>query len=237
MAQIAKPIEKPASESTVIATSQTAPIAQISPPSDAPRLALNYCRLGATDAQLAEFFDVSPETLGGWLADSREFAAAVRRGRKMADAEVVDSLHQLATGYVETVEKVMVCHGEPMVVTYRKQHRPDRKAGMTWLSNRMPQDWKLPGTKREEKSVADAVDLFALPLLIDEDLAIDDRHPERSRPQDGAVEGPPLVDATAEQVPPLRLVPLASGRDDECEELPECALGLPPPPERVLAAA
>src|SRR5688572_24102354 len=40
------------------------------------------------------------------------------------------------------------------------------------------------------------------------------RHPERSRPKGGAVEGPPLVDASTKQVPPLRLATLGSGRDD-----------------------
>src|SRR5262249_31635038 len=40
------------------------------------------------------------------------------------------------------------------------------------------------------------------------------RHPERSRPKGGAVEGPVLVDASAKQVPPLRLAALGSGRDD-----------------------
>src|SRR4029453_7272334 len=40
------------------------------------------------------------------------------------------------------------------------------------------------------------------------------RHPERSRAKGGAVEGPVLVDASTEQVPPLRLAALGSGRDD-----------------------
>src|SRR5512139_169383 len=39
------------------------------------------------------------------------------------------------------------------------------------------------------------------------------RHPDRSAKR--AVEGPALVDATTEQVPPLRLATLGSGRDDE----------------------
>src|SRR5688500_8662632 len=42
------------------------------------------------------------------------------------------------------------------------------------------------------------------------------RHPERSRPKGGVVEGPRLVDASPKQVPPLRLAALGSGRDDGC---------------------
>ncbi len=45
------------------------------------------------------------------------------------------------------------------------------------------------------------------------------RHPERSRPMGGVVGGPVHVDATTEQVPPLRTASLTSGRDDGGEEL------------------
>jgi hypothetical protein len=41
------------------------------------------------------------------------------------------------------------------------------------------------------------------------------RHPERSRLKGGAVEGPVLAVAPAEQVHPLRLAALGSGRDDD----------------------
>src|SRR3981189_2967651 len=40
------------------------------------------------------------------------------------------------------------------------------------------------------------------------------RHPERSRPTGGVVEGPLLVAEPTEKVPPLRLAALGSGRDD-----------------------
>src|SRR5215216_1854087 len=40
------------------------------------------------------------------------------------------------------------------------------------------------------------------------------RHPERSRPKGGVVEGPVFADASTKQVPPLRLASLGSGRDD-----------------------
>src|SRR5580700_6451260 len=40
------------------------------------------------------------------------------------------------------------------------------------------------------------------------------RHPERSRPTGGVVEGPHLVAQATEWVPPLRLAALGFGRDD-----------------------
>jgi hypothetical protein len=173
MSEMLKTLDSCASEAGAIGEAPMAEIAQISPPPTAAHLALNYCRLGASDAQLCEFFAISPVTLGCWLAGDRDFAAAVRRGRKMADAEVGDSLHRLATGYVETVEKVMICRGEPMVVTYRKQHPPHHKATVTWLCNRLPQDWKLPGARRQEVAVApQTVDL---PLLVEEESVVEEQ--------------------------------------------------------------
>ena len=39
-------------------------------------------------------------------------------------------------------------------------------------------------------------------------------HPERSRPTGDVAEGPCLIVGATEQVPPLRLAALGSGRDD-----------------------
>ncbi len=227
--------------------SATAGIAEITPPPGSPHLALNYCRLGATDAQLAEFFAVSPETLGGWLAHSREFAAAVRRGRKMADVDMIDSLYRLGMGYVEPAEKVMVCRGEPVVVRYQRHHRPDYRAGMTWLCNRMPHLWKWPGTRLHEEAAVEAADRFTLPLLVDESLALEPVATDEPAPGDDAVlESDKEEEAVAAAVPEhpgsLGEVALpAVGRNlhlDMLASIARCAaLGLPPPPQPVLAPA
>ena len=44
-------------------------------------LAHNYCLLGATNAELADFFDVAPRTIDNWIASHSAFADAVQRGR------------------------------------------------------------------------------------------------------------------------------------------------------------
>ena len=44
-------------------------------------------------------------------------------------------------GYVQPVERVMVCHGEPLIVRYTRQRRPHTHAGMFWLCNRLPEQW------------------------------------------------------------------------------------------------
>ena len=47
-------------------------------------LARNYCLLGATNADLAGFFDVTSRTIDNWIAAHPEFAAAVREARAVA---------------------------------------------------------------------------------------------------------------------------------------------------------
>lgn len=127
-------------------------------------LAENYCRLGATNAQLAELFEVPGDTLQLWLADLPDFAAAVSLGRATADAEVAESFYRRAKGYDETVQRVMKCRGEPITVSYTKHHLPNAWAGLNWLCNRRPQNWSWHGKKDE--AAEDPVDLYAQPLLL-----------------------------------------------------------------------
>jgi hypothetical protein len=207
-------------------------------------LAQNFCRLGATNAQLAELFDVPTETIALWLADIPDFAEAVRHGRVMADAYVAESLFQRATGYVETVERIMMCRGAPMTVTYKKQHPPHVAASMEWLCNRRPQNWSWHGKK--EDTAEDPLDLYAQPLLPCPAPALAEaampheekhhpageqevpapaaaeagphmaniRHPDRRRAERAEVEGPVLLLRRQEQVPRLRRPSGGSARDD-----------------------
>ena len=62
-------------------------------------LAHNYCLLGATNPELAGFFDVAPRTIDNWIASHPAFAEAVREGRVVADARVARCLYERAVGY------------------------------------------------------------------------------------------------------------------------------------------
>ena len=71
------------------------------------KLARKFCILGATNEQLAEFFDVALSTIGDWLVQFPEFKQAVNQGRAVADADVAESLYGRATGYDRKVEKIV----------------------------------------------------------------------------------------------------------------------------------
>ena len=80
----------------------------------------NYCLLGATNDQLADFFGVSPSTIDNWIAGRRDFEAAVKSGRVIADAKVARGLYVRAVGYDRTVEREVILGGELKPVTSTK---------------------------------------------------------------------------------------------------------------------
>lgn len=73
--------------------------------------------LGATDEELADFFDVNVATLNRWKKSHPEFCASIKEGKRVADAEVAHSLYQRALN-------------------------GDTTAAIFWLKNRRKQNWR-----------------------------------------------------------------------------------------------
>lgn len=94
--------------------------------------------LGATDEELARFFDVTPAVLRGWIADIPAFAAAVRSGRDLADAEVADRLHRRALGFSHDAVRIFA----DRQVSYVEHYPPDTAACIFWLKSRRPAKWR-----------------------------------------------------------------------------------------------
>ena len=112
-------------------------------------LAHNYCLLGATNPELAGFFDVSPRTIDNWIASHPAFAEAVREGRVVADARVARCLYERAVGYSCTVERTVLHDGEERTLKNVVHYPPDTRACIFWLRNRRREAWS-------EKSAAAA---------------------------------------------------------------------------------
>jgi hypothetical protein len=102
----------------------------------------NYCLLGATNDELAEFFHVSPRTIDRWIAERADFGDAVRSGRVVADARVARGLYGRAVGYDRTVERMAVVAGELKPVTNTIHYPANVQACMFWLRNRRRQTWR-----------------------------------------------------------------------------------------------
>lgn len=122
---------------------------------------MKLCKLGATDDQIAQFFEVEESTINNWKITHPEFLESVKAGKIIADAEVANSFHKRAVGYKYdevTYEKIDVKNDgmevdpdgdiedtkaevyKRKVVT--KEIPPDAGAALNWLKNRQKEIWR-----------------------------------------------------------------------------------------------
>lgn len=108
-----------------------------------PEQAEKLCRLGATNKELADFFDINERTIVEWLSKHPEFYEAVKRGKDYFDNERVEkALAQRALGYEHEEEDYKVVNGELVKTTVIKRYPPDTTAAIFWLKNRSRNRWR-----------------------------------------------------------------------------------------------
>jgi hypothetical protein len=84
------------------------------------------CRLGATDKEIADFFDVAESTIYLWKLKEPSFSEALKKGKIESDMNVANSLYNRAKGY-----------------DVDGKHIPaDTTAIIYWLKNRRPNEWR-----------------------------------------------------------------------------------------------
>jgi hypothetical protein len=107
-------------------------------------LARLMCENGATDADLADAFDVTTRTIGRWQSAHKEFGVALKIAKGEFDDRVERALAQRAIGYSYDTEKVFMLPGskEPVYVPYREHLPPDPVAAFKWLSCRRMNEWR-----------------------------------------------------------------------------------------------
>lgn len=111
------------------------------------------CKLGATDVEIADFFEVDERTITNWKTEHPEFFLSIKKGKTLADANVADRLYQRAMGYTHDAVKIFPTGGEkedaegnkekgPLVVPYKEHYPPDTAAAIFWLKNRQRKKWR-----------------------------------------------------------------------------------------------
>lgn len=109
-----------------------------------PEQARKLCQLGATDAELADFFGVNITTIHRWKNVHADFCNALKAGKEAADARVERSLYQKAVGYTYDSVKIFMPAGatEPVYAPYREHVPPSDTAAIFWLKNRRSAEWR-----------------------------------------------------------------------------------------------
>lgn len=106
------------------------------------RQAEKLCLLGATDKNLADFFDVCEATINNWKIQHPSFKKSLDKGKRIANANVAESLYKRATGAKIKATKIMQYKGEVIKQDYVEEFPPDTRACQYWLNNREPEMWR-----------------------------------------------------------------------------------------------
>lgn len=113
------------------------------------------CLLGATDKDIADFFNICEATVNNWKNDYPEFLESIKRGKKLADMHLAEKLKNKAEGAVVKTQQAFKkkkvywdtngkrCEEEEIeIVNLEQEQSPDTTALIFWLKNRNPEFWK-----------------------------------------------------------------------------------------------
>lgn len=100
--------------------------------------------LGATDQEIADFFEVDVRTIYRWKHDHVEFCQSLKAGKDVADDRVERSLYQRAIGYEQDEVKIFMPAGadRPVYAPFRAKIAPDTTAAIFWMKNRRGAEWR-----------------------------------------------------------------------------------------------
>ena len=98
--------------------------------------------LGATDAQIAQCFGVTEQTLNNWKKSHPRFFESLKSAKEIADERVEQSLFNRALGFSHPEEKIFCDKGDVVRAGTMKQYPPDTTACIFWLKNRKSGEWR-----------------------------------------------------------------------------------------------
>lgn len=117
--------------------------------------AFKLCLLGATDKEIADFFDVDERTVNNWKVEHSEFFQSIRAGKRVSDMEVATSLFQTTQDRVVKEQQAFKTknvfyndEGKRIeeerieIVEVDKVIPADFRSQQFWLKNRKSDAWR-----------------------------------------------------------------------------------------------
>ena len=104
--------------------------------------AQKLCLLGATDAELADFFEIAESTLNNWKKEHPDFMESIKEGKQLADATVAQSLYKSANGYEHKDTDIRVVDNQIVETPIMKYYPPNATSAIFWLKNRQSAKWR-----------------------------------------------------------------------------------------------
>jgi hypothetical protein len=119
--------------------------------------AAKLAALGATDREVADFFEVNEATLNRWKLSNAEFCASLNMGKVAPDNRVEQSLYRRAVGYSFDSEKLFSFQGSVTRADVVEHVPPDVTACIFWLKNRRPEQWRDKPEGGSADDIAEAI--------------------------------------------------------------------------------
>lgn len=106
-----------------------------------PKIARKLTGEGKTCRDLAELFEVNPDTITEWQNKHPEFSVAIKLGREEACDKVERALMERAVGYSHEAVKILVVDNEVVRENYTEHYPPETAAASLFLRNRRAKEW------------------------------------------------------------------------------------------------
>jgi hypothetical protein len=110
-----------------------------------------WAKDGLFDCQIAEKMGINKSTLYEWIKVYPEFSDAIKKGKEIADKEIVNALYKRALGYsCKEIREEYVVNADGVdnegkstkeITVTHKQEPPNTAALIYWLNNRRPDEW------------------------------------------------------------------------------------------------
>jgi hypothetical protein len=102
---------------------------------------------GSTDKDIMAMLEISHDTFYKWKKERSEFADALKKGKDIANGELLNAAFRQAKGYYQTVTepmKVRLDDGSEVIemVTYDKFIPANNTMAIFMMKNRMPEHYK-----------------------------------------------------------------------------------------------